>query len=119
MERLTIVIDGVARVTETKFESKEAMQKAVDKLAELEDKLESGQLVELPCKVGDIVYAIMYVDYKYQIVMFRVSNIEIGEFGTFYFHTPTSYSHRLTFGKSVFADKSQAEARLKELQEKL
>lgn len=31
-----------------------------DRLAELEDKLESGRLVELPCKVGDTIY---YVEY--------------------------------------------------------
>ena len=48
-ERLTCVIDGEARVMETEFESKWAMQKAVDRLAELEDKIENGTLIELPC----------------------------------------------------------------------
>ena len=42
-ERITCVIGGEARVMETKFESKETMQKAVDRLAELEDKIESGE----------------------------------------------------------------------------
>lgn len=29
-----------------------------DKLAELEDKIEKGLMIELPCKVGDTVYVI-------------------------------------------------------------
>lgn len=31
-----------------------------NRLAELEDKLESGLLIELPCKIGDTVYGIDY-----------------------------------------------------------
>lgn len=31
-------------------------KKALQRLAELEDKLEQGTLIELPCKVGDRVY---------------------------------------------------------------
>ena len=34
------------------------IQKCFDKLGELEDKLENGTLIELPCKVGDTVYVI-------------------------------------------------------------
>ena len=34
------------------------LQKALDRLAELEDKIESGRLLELPCKVGDEVYIV-------------------------------------------------------------
>lgn len=30
----------------------------VDRLAELEDKIENGTMVELPCKVGDCIYLI-------------------------------------------------------------
>lgn len=37
----------------------------IDRLAELEDKIESGKLVELPCKVGDPIYYTKYFcDYK-------------------------------------------------------
>lgn len=74
-----------------------------------------GEIVELPCKVGDTVCAIMEIDYKYKIVEFTANKIIVDECGNFYFDTPTSYSHRLKFGHSVFADKSEAERRLAEL----
>ncbi len=32
----------------------------IDRLAELEDKIEQGTLVELPCKVGDTLYFLQY-----------------------------------------------------------
>ena len=31
---------------------------AIDRLAELEDKIEHGTLIELPCKVGDTAYKV-------------------------------------------------------------
>lgn len=74
-----------------------------------------GEIVELPCKVGDTVYAIMEIDYKYKIVEFIANRIVVGEGGNFYFDTPTSYSHRLKFGYSVFADKFEAERRFAEV----
>lgn len=60
-ERMTVVLpNGECRIAETKFNGDEAKQKAIDRLAELEDKIEAGTLVELPCKVGDTVYEIDY-----------------------------------------------------------
>ena len=35
-----------------------ATTKALNRLAELEDKIENGTLVELPCKVGNVVYEV-------------------------------------------------------------
>lgn len=32
----------------------------IDRLCDLEDKIENGTLVELPCKVGDTVYCVEY-----------------------------------------------------------
>lgn len=32
------------------------IQVLINRLAELEDKIESGTLIELPCKVGDMIY---------------------------------------------------------------
>lgn len=109
---------------------------AIDRLAELEDKLESGQLVELPCKVGD---AIWVIDYDEDIA----SYVCIGGNSSFLFLSPTIYAGKdistpeelcdyyvdcymedgsdadvVIFPRSkCFTDKSQAEARLKELQE--
>ena len=37
---------------------KELTKKALSRLADLEDKIENGTLVELPCKVGDNVFVI-------------------------------------------------------------
>lgn len=39
----------------------EQFKKACNKLAELEDKLEEGTLVELPCKVGDTFYSVDFI----------------------------------------------------------
>lgn len=44
--------------------------------AELEDKLENGTLVELPCKVGDRVWLILYEDiYEYEVYGFYIANL--------------------------------------------
>lgn len=40
------------------LKSKYSNNTAIKRLAELEDKIENGTLVELPCKVGDMVYFI-------------------------------------------------------------
>ena len=36
-----------------------ATTKALNRLAELEDKIENGTLAELPCKVGDVMYEVI------------------------------------------------------------
>ena len=113
MERLTEKRQGNEILIE--LSDPDFILEMYDKLAELEDELESGILIKPPCKVGDALYAIMDVDYEYTIVEFRARNIEIGEYGKFYINTPTGYSHRLTFGINVFTNKAQAEAKLKEL----
>lgn len=57
-ERLTTKgKDGNWQVWEDDFSHPfEALQTAIDKLAELEDKIENGTLVEVLCKAGDKVY---------------------------------------------------------------
>lgn len=81
----------------------------LDRLTELEDKLESGQLVELPCKMGDTMYGID-----------SPKHIEKAKLLELCYEVVTNDGHHLIghFGISLFTDKSQAEARLKELQEK-
>ena len=42
-----------------------AEEELLDRLGELEDKIENGTLVELPCKVGDVMYEVIgdaYID---------------------------------------------------------
>lgn len=63
-ERLTFrhksVVDGTEQIGYTEklipCFNKQAM--ILNRLAELEDKIEQGTLIELPCKVGDTVYVI-------------------------------------------------------------
>lgn len=75
-------------------------------LAELEDKIEAGKLVELPCKVGDTVYQTDGIRAYSSIV----KNIVFDTVGLAFDKT--------AIGKSVFLTHEAAEARLKELEEK-
>ena len=94
-----------------------------NRLAELEDKIENGTLIELPCKVGDMLYKVV----ENSIVEYRVHKIEfyitedkrfgyclycdsyaLGEFDYFY---------KKSIGKDVFLTKAEAEERIKGLKE--
>lgn len=89
------------------------------RLYELEDKIENGTLVELPCKVGDTVY---FDTYRHGesigVQPHKVERVEV------VFRTERTFGNvgadipEWQFGKSVFLTKSEAEARLNELQEK-
>lgn len=104
-ERLTY---RVGAIVETNWKQK----RILDRLAELEDKIESGKILELPCKVGDTVYWINGV----RIIPYRVDGFAdyndgmgmrllIGEM----------QPSLLLVGEDLFFDKSQAERRLAEL----
>ena len=90
-----------------------------NRLAELEDKIENGTIIELPCKVGDIVYkkdgAWTVVGFdcnlvnSWKVKLERWKNKYLDEHET----TKVVFS---SFGKTVFF--TEEEARLKELQEK-
>lgn len=74
-----------------------------EKLTDLEDKIENGTLIELPCKVGDTVYELeRYLccdgnDYwEIEEETFELWMLDL-------------------LGKTIFLTKSEAEARLKEL----
>lgn len=92
------------------------IQKCFDRLGELEDKLENGTMIELPCKAGDTVY---YIEpfLKPKIWAEKVTSIHykqglINEILLFF----NSCFHGCgTYGKTVFLTKEEAEARLKEL----
>ena len=53
-----------------------------NRLAELEDKIENGTLVELPCKVGDMVYG--YSKNVSRIIYGRLDSIHITDRGVYY-----------------------------------
>ena len=92
------------------------------RLAELEDKIEQGTLIELPCKVGDIFY---YANELRDIVeKHKVTAIEFSSetrIRTFYNRSTTeayiAYFLPSYYGKTVFLTREEAEKRLKELQE--
>lgn len=52
------------------------------RLAELEDKIENGTLIELPCKVGDTIYVPWVYDGEYGVSFHEIKRIEIYKGGT-------------------------------------
>ena len=96
-----------------------------DRLAELEDKIEQGTLIELPCKVGDTVYCIDgFCDDSFDIVERVVRSFVLYEEKSYFtagkklgdcsWYTRT-YDIK-TFGTTVFLTREEAEKRLKEIQ---
>ena len=96
---------------------------AIDRLAELEDKIEDGTLIELPCKVGDIVYEVIkgLPIQEWEIISIDWSRT-YGKNYVMWGKRKRDLAHwkfwREDFGKTLFLTKAEAEARLKELQEK-
>ena len=84
---------------------------AVDRLAELEDKIENGTIIELPCKVGDTVYETDGVRVYEQLVMRVIITDRV------IFETTSIGFDKRAIGMRVFLTREEAEKRLKELQE--
>ena len=91
------------------------------RLAELEDKIENGTLIGLPCKVGDKVWLI----YENQVEIAEIWRIVLtptyNEFRWFIPYDETQPKDTGSFktneiGKTVFLTKAEAEAKLKEIQ---
>ena len=79
--------------------------KALDRLAELEAKIEQGTLIELPCKVGDTVYqtdGVRIYESKVELLIYDCGRWAFNE---------------KAIGTSVFLTREEAEKRLKELKE--
>ena len=51
----------------------------LNRLAKLEDKIENGELVELPCKEGDIVYFVNWRRQPPRIEAFKVDHLEVNK----------------------------------------
>ena len=83
-----------------------------NRLAELEDKIEQGTLIELPCKVGDIVYETEGV----RIYEHKIDRIIYVDKMLIYDTNEIMFDER-AIGVSVFFTREEAEKRLKELQE--
>ena len=93
--------------------------KILHRLAELEDKIEQGTLIELPCKVGDTVYRITqsYRD-GIKVTTYTVKEIIIDKKGVSYLTIALKGSQSITCKvkvETVFLTREEAEKRLKEL----
>lgn len=85
---------------------------ALKELAELKDKLESGKLVELTCKVGDTATAIIdTLAYDNSLQKVKIEGLA---------YIVKDENGDITFQhiSRIFPNEKEAEARMKELQEK-
>lgn len=95
-----------------KNNSKNCFKAVINRLAKLEDKIENGTLIELPCKVGDKVY---YVN-EYRPTP-RIEEYKVYTF-TFDFKHGIVLMVENGYGfykNQIFLTKAEAEAKLKEL----
>lgn len=97
----------------------------LDRLAELEDKIEQGKLIELPCKVGDTMYYVLdYGSVKGECVCVEKGKVRAIEMRENYIWIEVLYDdfvskHPLrNIGETVFLTREEVEKKLKELQEK-
>ena len=92
------------------------------RLAELEDKIENGTLIELPCKVGDVMYEVIegipIQEWKIESICFDKAYPK----GVIWAERTRDFAHWKFWvedcGTKWFATKVEAEAKLKKLQEK-
>ena len=108
--------------------AKGTFQEIIDYLGELENKIENGTLIEFPCKVGDTVYlpwlyggvcAIAYLTVTHIILDTEKSYIRTNfetDIEDYYEKYKGGQYDFNDFGKIVFTNKAEAEARLKEIQ---
>jgi hypothetical protein len=110
--------DSFDAMAESVVEKIESLEK---ENAELKARLEKA--VELPCKVGDVVYE-SNID-RNIVSTYTIKKISIFQYGTrydwelidgIYSNVPGFYD--IALGKTIFLSKEQAEAKLKELKEK-
>lgn len=89
-------------------------------LAELEDKIENGTIIELPCKVGDTIYEVFKYHKPPFIQQTKVEKIIVTEKGLKLKLARNSFYETsiASLGKTLFLTEEAAEEQIKELQEK-
>ncbi len=127
MERLTERIDNVPDGESGVWVKEHDYVSAAEKLAEYEDLEEQGRLIKLPCKVGDTVWDNDFGrPCAYTITAFSFGECEeyicepVTTKEVVFYYENSSGSITGSFaeseiGKSVFLNKSESEAKLKEL----
>lgn len=90
------------------------------KLKKYKDLEEQGLLLRLPVKVGDTVYAIRYGEENdFIVVETKIIEIKQNVNGIFFEPLISRKAYKIDdFGKEVFLTKSEAEQKLKEIEEK-
>lgn len=84
------------------------------RLAELEDRIENGTLIELPCKVGDTVYFETYMGgidvgiHGHEVVGFKIDALVKRDGAIIATEVPIT-----KFGNDVFLTKEEAESNLR------
>ena len=93
---------------------------ALVRLAELEDKINNGTLIELPCKVGDTVYEVFKEHKPPFIQETTIEKIVITEKGfKLRLSRNSVYETAISsLGRTIFLTESEAESELKELRGK-
>ena len=89
------------------------------KLAEIEDKIENGTLVELPCKVGDMLYEVIegmpIQEWKVESICFNMTYPN----GVIWAERTSDFAHWKFWaedcGTKWFITKTEAEKRLEEI----
>lgn len=117
-ERLTISSKNIVQQFENiKLENRnEFCLKCFDRLAELEDKMENGTLIELPCKIGDTMYQVFHPS-QVEPFPFEVEKIRvIIQADGIKVYVEEINGKGGTVGSMSFT-REEAEAKLKELQE--
>lgn len=85
------------------------------RLQELEDKIEQGTLVELPCKVGDTIYWISSNNRDIiEVVVNRIAFVEHDRM-ILYVAEKGVGEYSIIFVDDIYNTKAEAEAKLKEL----
>lgn len=118
-KRLTKRKDGVAygycgRTEEIAATKRYGLQRGcfecsgiIDRLAELEDKIESVLWVELPCKVGDVFFGFPNkTDAPNQYFKYTVKGIEYRQDGVY---LRTNYDMCFKYGDEAFMTEAEAE----------
>lgn len=123
-KRLTfkILVDPYdADCEETENVAAAGYDELLNRLAELEDKIENGTLVELPCKEGDIVYFVNWYRPTPRIEAFKVDHLEVNKnyirVACYDFENEYDYSMYRFDDKDISFSKEEALKKLKELKQ--
>lgn len=94
-----------------------AYSMAVKRLGELEDKIENGTLVELPCKVGDVMYEVFKNHKPPCIQQTKVEKVIVTNKGVrLKLERNSVYETSVSsLGKTLFNNEEEAKRKLEEL----